>query len=42
MDMPFDVQGLDAPICLLRWSRDGKQLVAAQADGRLRFFSLQA
>ena len=41
MDMPFDVQVLDGEICLLRWSRDGKQLAAAQSDGRLRCFTLK-
>ena len=41
LDMPFDVQVLDAPVCLLRWSRDGRQLAAAQSDGRLRCFALK-
>ena len=39
-DQPFDIQTLDAPIALLRWSRDGQRLAVAQADGRLRFYAL--
>ncbi len=41
LDMPFDMQVLDGPVCLLRWSRDGKHLAAAQSDGRLRLFTLK-
>ncbi|MEY4761509.1 MAG: hypothetical protein RLZZ200_1365 [Pseudomonadota bacterium] len=41
LDMPFDVQVLDGEVCLLRWSRDGRQLAAAQSDGRLRLFKLK-
>ena len=41
-DAALDVQLLDAPVTQLAWSRDGKQLAAAQADGRLRFYSLKS
>jgi WD40 repeat protein len=40
-DMPFDVQMPGGVICLLRWSRDGRQLAVAQADGGLRLFMLK-
>ena len=38
----LDVQLLDGPVGLVRWSRDGRQLAVAQASGRLRFYTLQA
>jgi WD40 repeat protein len=41
-DMPLDVQVLDGPVSQLCWSRDGRQLAVAQADGRLRFYTLKA
>jgi WD40 repeat protein len=37
-----DVQLLDGPVSLVRWSRDGRQLAVAQASGKLRFYTLQA
>ena len=40
-DEPVDMHLLDGPVGLLRWSRDGRRLAVAQADGRLRFYSLQ-
>lgn len=42
MDQPCDVQQLPAPVSLLRWSRDGRQLAVALADGRLAFHTLRA
>lgn len=39
---PIDVQLLDGPVSLLRWSRDGRQLAVAQASGRVQFFGLKA
>ena len=40
-DAPLDVQLLDGPVSLLRFSRDGKHLAVAQASGKLRFFTLK-
>lgn len=40
-DGALDVQQLEGPVSLVRWSRDGKHLAVAQADGRLRFFALK-
>jgi WD40 repeat protein len=37
-----DVQLLDGPVCLLRWSGDGRRLAVGQAGGRLRLYSLNA
>jgi WD40 repeat protein len=40
-DGALDVQPLAGPVSLVRWSRDGRHLAVAQADGRLCFFALK-
>ena len=40
-DGALDVQQLTGPVSLLRWSKDGRYLAVAQADGRLRVFALK-
>jgi WD40 repeat protein len=37
----LDIQLLDGPAGMISWSPDGKRLVAAQASGKLRFFSIK-
>ncbi|MFM1884876.1 MAG: hypothetical protein RL026_33 [Pseudomonadota bacterium] len=39
---PLDVQLLDGPASLARWSPDGRQVAIAQASGRLRVFSIRS
>lgn len=39
---PLDIQLLDGPAGLARWSPDGKQLAVAQPSGKLRIYSLRA
>jgi WD40 repeat protein len=41
-DGALDIQVVDAPVSQLAWSRDGRQLAVAQADGRLRFYTIKA
>jgi WD40 repeat protein len=38
----LDIQLLDGPAALVRWSPDGKKLCVAQPGGRLRFYSIAA
>ncbi len=39
---PLDVQLLDGPAALARWSPDGRQLAVALTDGGLRIYTLKA
>ena len=39
---PIDVQMLDSEISVVRWSRDGKRLVAGEKKGRVTLFDLVA
>jgi hypothetical protein len=37
---PIDVQMLDSEISVVRWSADGKRLVAGEKKGRVTLFEL--
>ena len=39
---PLDIQLLDGPAGMIRWSPDGRRLAVAQTSGTVRFFSVKA